>query len=125
MKKIYLILAVIALALFAGCSSTNTTTTTVTYQITTNSLSNTGKNWNINIQNFAFTPNSLTISKGDTVTWQNMDTVSHTIVSDEGTEIKSDALANGGTYSHTFESSGTYNYHCSIHPSMKASIVVQ
>ena len=124
MKKVFLIFMVAILVIFAGCSST-TTTTTVPSQVNANNPSGAGKNWDIKIENFAFNPASLVISKGDTVTWQNLDNAPHAISSDEGTEIKSDNLQKEGTYSHKFENSGTYNYHCSVHPSMKASIVVQ
>ncbi|HTZ41834.1 MAG TPA: plastocyanin/azurin family copper-binding protein [Candidatus Omnitrophota bacterium] len=34
-------------------------------------------------------------------------------------------MPGGGTYSHTFAAAGTYSYHCSIHPSMKGTIIVQ
>jgi len=67
----------------------------------------------------------LTIKEGDTVVWTNMDSMSHTIKSDSGSELSSNSLSNGQTYSHTFNSVGTFNYHCSIHPSMKAKIIVQ
>ncbi|MEI8060664.1 MAG: plastocyanin/azurin family copper-binding protein, partial [Ferruginibacter sp.] len=77
------------------------------------------------IQNFAFSPSTLTIKVGDSVTWKNQDSASHTIVSDSGSEISSSSLSNGGIYTHTFSIAGTYNYHCSIHPSMKGKVVVQ
>lgn len=78
----------------------------------------------IEISNFAFSPNTLTIGIGDTVTWTNKDSAVHTIVSDSGTEINSGSLANGASYSHTFTSAGTYDYHCSIHTSMKGKVIV-
>jgi len=80
---------------------------------------------NIDINNFAFFPSSLTVHPGETVTWTNKDSAPHTVISDSGNEISSSSLATGKTYSHTFNTAGTYNYHCSIHPSMKATIIVQ
>jgi plastocyanin len=80
---------------------------------------------NVEINNFAFFPSSLTIHPGETVTWTNKDSASHTVISDSGTEISSSSLSTGQTYSHTFNTAGTYTYHCSIHPSMKATITVQ
>lgn len=88
------------------------------------SISNPDKN-TVEIQNFAFVPTELTISVGDTVTWENKDSASHTILSDSGTEISSGSLSMGQTYAHTFNAAGIFSYHCSIHPSMKAKIIVQ
>ncbi len=79
----------------------------------------------VNISGFAFSPSTLTISAGDTVTWTNMDSASHTITSDSGTELASSSISNGGTYSHTFNTKGTFGYHCSIHTTMKGTIVVE
>lgn len=79
---------------------------------------------NVMISGFAFSPSTLTIKAGDTVTWTNQDSVAHTVVSDSGSEISSPSIPQGGSYSHTFTSAGTYNYHCSIHPSMTGQIIV-
>jgi plastocyanin len=85
----------------------------------------TQKTYNIEITNFVFSPSTLAIKKGDTVIWTNKDSVTHTIISDSGSEISSGSLSNGQIYSHIFNTAGTYDYHCSIHPTMKASITVQ
>jgi plastocyanin len=81
----------------------------------------------IAISNFAFSPATLTVKPGTTVTWTNQDGVAHTIASDAGSPVAftSDSLANGASYRFTFTQPGTYAYHCSIHPSMKGTIVVQ
>jgi len=83
------------------------------------------KMYNINIVNFAFTPASLTIKKGDGVIWTNEDGVSHTVTSDSGNELDSEMLGNGQKYQHVFENSGIYEYHCTPHPGMKAKIIVE
>jgi len=79
----------------------------------------------VTIQNFAFSPATLTVKAGDTVVWTNQDSSSHTVVSDSGSEIASGTLSQGGTYSHTFNSAGTYGYHCGIHQNMKGKIIVE
>jgi plastocyanin len=79
----------------------------------------------IKISNFAFFPSSITIHPGETITWTNDDSAAHTIVSDSGAEIGSSSLSKGQSYSHTFNTPGTYNYRCSIHPSMKGTVIVQ
>jgi len=79
---------------------------------------------NIEIQSFAFSPSTLTVKKGTTVTWTQKDSVPHTIVSDNGA-FESPQLSNGQTWSFTFNDAGTFAYHCSVHPSMTATIVVE
>jgi plastocyanin len=77
----------------------------------------------------AFSPVTVTFpgSAGVTVTWTNLDGVAHTVTSDNGAFTSSGTIApNGGTYVLTFPTApGTYPYHCSIHPFMTGSIVVQ
>ena len=81
-----------------------------------------GKIIEVSIQNFAFEPSSVTISAGDTVKWKNLDSVAHTI---KGTDFASEALNSGDSFSHTFTQAGTYDYHCSIHPSMTGVVIVK
>jgi amicyanin len=78
---------------------------------------------------FAFSPATLTIKAGTTVTWKNTTAVSHTVTSDDGKSFDSGTAnpiaAQSGTFSFTFTTPGTFAYHCSIHPFMKATIIVQ
>ena len=76
------------------------------------------------IANFAFAPTSVTVKAGDTVTWTNSDSAAHTVTADDGS-FDSKNLANGATFSQTFASAGTFAYHCNIHPTMKATVIVQ
>ncbi len=80
--------------------------------------------YEVKISNFAFSPNIITIKKGDTVKWTNLDSVRHTITSDSGKELNSELLSKTESYSNTFNEVGTYEYHCTPHPSMKAKIIV-
>ena len=80
---------------------------------------------NIEIKGFAFSSATLTISKGDTVKWTNMDSVRHTVTSDSEGELDSMLLSQGQSYSHAFNEAGTYSYHCTPHPNMKGKIIVQ
>ncbi len=75
------------------------------------------------IQGMAFTPSSITVKEGTTITWTNKDGVTHTITSDTGL-FNSGSIGSGGTYTYTFSTAGTYQYHCSIHPSMTAKVIV-
>ena len=76
------------------------------------------------IKNFAFSPSEIVIKSGETITWKNLDSATHTIVSDSENEIISDELNKEEEFSHTFNQAGTYNYHCSLHTSMKGKIIV-
>ncbi len=79
---------------------------------------------NIILADYSFTPSQLIIGVGDTVVWTNNAPTGHTVTSDNGNELNSPTIASGRTYSHTFNTAGTYNYHCSIHPSMIGQIIV-
>ncbi len=75
------------------------------------------------IKGYAFAPATLKVKKGTTVTWTNMDNVSHSVVADSG-KWESDLLGNGKMYSHTFDTVGTFAYHCGPHPYMKGTVEV-
>ena len=79
------------------------------------------------IKNFAFAPAETRIGVGGTVTWVNCESAgveSHTSTADAG-QWSSPSLAPGSVFSHTFTQPGTYTYHCTPHPSMTASVVVE
>lgn len=79
------------------------------------------------IKNFAFSPASITVNKGTKVTWVNNDGATHTVTAtDNGNTFNSGSIASGGgTFSFTFNTAGTFNYKCSIHPQMLGSVQVQ
>jgi len=79
---------------------------------------------NVSIQNFSFSSSSLTVKKGDTVVWTNKDSVPHTVTGDNGGP-SSGTLSLNQTYSFTFKTAGSFPYHCSIHPSMTATVTVK
>jgi plastocyanin len=72
----------------------------------------------------AFVPNPATVAQGTVVTWSNTDSANHDIVSDTGA-FDSGRLGTGDSFRFTFATRGTYPYHCSIHPGMTGTIVVQ
>ena len=77
----------------------------------------------VSIQNMAFTPDTLRIKTGTTVTWNNMDGVTHTVTSLNGL-FDSGNLGAGFTFHYTFAMSGTFAYHCLIHSAMKGVVIV-
>jgi len=78
----------------------------------------------VSIKDFAFGPASLSVPVGTTVTWTNGDSARHTVTAVDGS-FDSKPIAGGGTFSQAFPIAGTYAYHCTIHSSMTATIVVQ
>jgi plastocyanin len=70
---------------------------------------------NVTISNFQFTPKTITIKAGGTVTWTNKEGT-HTVTADDNS-WESPNLNAGKTFSRQFASAGTYRYHCSFHGS--------
>ncbi|MGD0930309.1 MAG: cupredoxin family copper-binding protein [Candidatus Korobacteraceae bacterium] len=78
----------------------------------------------VKIDNFTFSPATITVPVGTTVRWTNHDDIPHTVVSDDKT-FKSKALDTDEQFTYTFTKAGTYNYFCSIHPKMTGVVVVK
>lgn len=77
----------------------------------------------ITIDNFTFSPPTLTIPVGTTVTWDNHDDIPHSVVA-KNKEFRSKALDTDDAYSFTFASAGTFDYFCGLHPHMVGKVVV-
>ena len=124
------ILALLPLALLlAACGNgdgADTTTTTTTADVTTTTTTtapDTPGEASASIANFSFDPGELTVEAGTEVTWTNDDTVPHTVTADDGS-FDAGTLQPGESFTHTFESEATLEYHCNIHPSMTGTIEV-
>jgi len=123
-RWVILIVLLVPCIAVCGCTSSGPSTSPATTQTQVPGA------MTINIQNFAFNPASITVPKGTTVTWVNEDTADHQIINDaqgstgQGTVFTSSSLQKGAQYSFRFDTPGTYPYHCSIHPSMKATVIV-
>jgi plastocyanin len=77
----------------------------------------------IKIDNFSFTPPTLTVKAGTQVIWTNGDDIPHTVVSEDNS-FKSKALDTDDKFTFTATKPGTYSYYCSIHPKMTGKLVV-
>ena len=79
----------------------------------------------------SYAPNPITINSGETITWYNADTISHTATSgsdsdpDEGQLFDSDAILSKQAFTLKFDNKGTFDYYCVYHPSMVGEIVVK
>jgi len=78
----------------------------------------------VSIVNMDFTPSSITVKKGTTVTWTNNDSVAHTVTADTNNAFDSGNLNPGKNFSHTFDTAGTFAYHCTYHSNMHGSVTV-
>lgn len=78
----------------------------------------------VTIANFAFSPATVNVKVGDTVTWTNDDSTAHQVYSDDG-QIKGPEMSQGATFSYTFKKAGTVAYHCNIHKQMTGTVVVK
>jgi len=78
----------------------------------------------VRIDNFSYTPSTLVVAPGTTVTWTNDDDDVHTVVEKER-KFKSAALDTNDTFAQTFTIPGEYYYFCSLHPQMVGRIVVK
>jgi len=78
----------------------------------------------VTIQGNNFLKDEMTIPLGATVRWTNKDFVDHTVTSNNGT-FASSTLSNEDTFEYTFNSVGTFDYHCTIHPGMNGTIIVK
>ena len=78
----------------------------------------------IGIDNFNFTPPTLTVAKGTKVTWINNDDVPHLIVNVQNRFKQSSVLDTDQKFNVTLTTPGTYDYFCSLHPKMQGKIIV-
>lgn len=85
----------------------------------------------VNIENFAYKPSPLNVKKGTTVKFMQKDAAPHTVTPSAGTSAASLRGFGSGTlnaatseYTYTFDSVGSFDYFCAIHPDMKGQVVV-
>jgi plastocyanin len=79
----------------------------------------------VSMENIKFNPTDVTIKPGETVTWVNDDSVGHDVTGDDFKSGDPGGMQNGATFEHTFETAGTFDYVCTVHPGMKGSVTVK
>ena len=135
-----LAIAVVALLALAGCGSIansyGSASKSTPMPASTAAAPAPATGHTVAIQNFAFSPQTLTVKAGTNVTWTNSDSAPHTVTSTDGPSTSasptglfdSGQLASGATFSFTFTRAGTYYYECTIHASMAsmhATVIVK
>lgn len=78
----------------------------------------------IRIDNFTFSPETVTVAPGTAVTWINGDDIPHTVL-EQSKRFRSKALDTDDRYTVTFDAPGEYPYLCSLHPHMTGKVVVK
>ncbi len=79
----------------------------------------------IGMRNIQFDPAEATVKAGQAVTWTNNEDIPHNVVAQEGADFESDTFGKGGTFSYTPEAAGTISYVCTIHPGMDGTLTVE
>ena len=74
------------------------------------------------IQGSAFSPSTIIVSAGTTITWTNNDAMTHTVTSNSG--VFNMSIGSGSNWSRVFNQVGIFPYHCSIHTFMTGSVTV-
>ena len=78
----------------------------------------------VHIRDYKFTPASLTVDRGDRVTFVNDDDDAHTVTADDGA-WDSEGLPHGAHWTRVFDKAGKVAYHCTVHPLMRGTVVVR
>ena len=127
--------AAVAVLILAACGSSASTASSGSSTTPSSTSTAGGSAAAVTIQNFAFTPQTLTVKAGTTVPWTNRDSAPHTVTSADGistsantTSLFNGSVNSGAKFSYTFTKAGTYYYVCSIHKSqagMHGEIIVQ
>jgi plastocyanin len=130
MRRTLLLLAAVLTvgALAAGCGSSNDNSSSSSGSgsgSSGQSSSTATGGVTVQMKNIQFDPKTVTVKPGQTVTWENADTVDHNVVADSGANFKSDTFGRGGTYAFTPKKPGTIQYECTLHPGMVGTIEVR
>ena len=79
----------------------------------------------IYIDGMQFQPPTLTVHRGDTIIWRNRDFFPHNVTASNGAFKSGDIAANGGSWKYQAGRQGEFPYICTIHPTMKGTLIVK
>ncbi|MDX6587018.1 MAG: hypothetical protein QOI31_1491 [Solirubrobacterales bacterium] len=122
-------MAALAFAGVAGCGNEGAGDQTVaapsaTSEEMTSTESSTGTGDSVEIADFEFGPEEITVPAGTTITFTNEDSAAHTATADDSS-FDTEELGKGDSAEETFDEPGTYTYYCRFHVVMKGSVVVE
>jgi plastocyanin len=104
-------------AMLGACGGDDDAQTT-----STSGTGGSGDTTTVILKGLAYKPDKIEIGVGETVTWEWDDgSIAHNVV---GKGFKSE-LTSSGTFEHTFEKAGEYDYLCTVHPTMKGIVTVK
>jgi plastocyanin len=125
MTRIALLLLTVLELAAAGCGSSNddksSSSSSSASPSTSSDKGETGKEVEIKMQGFAFTPANLTVKVGQTVKWENEDPAPHNATGDG---IKTKTINKGQEVTFKATKAGTFHYICTVHPNMHGTLTV-
>jgi plastocyanin len=124
MRRFTLLAMFATAALLVGCAGATSSPTAPPATQTEAASPAGGGGSDVSIVDFGFEPADLTVAVGDTVTWTNTGSATHTVKWQDG-EPESDRLESGATYERTFASAGSFPYVCGIHSQMTGTVTVE
>jgi plastocyanin len=125
-RTLLLLLAALAL-LAAGCGSDDDGSSTTSAATGAAPPATEGADLPVVVEmkNIQFDPKTVTVDVGETIRWENLDTVDHDAVATSGADFKSDQFGKGGTFDFTPDQPGPIEYECTLHPGMVGTIEVR
>ena len=111
--------------LFAGCGGGNSSSASANSSGGSSQAASGGSSSAVKISNFKFAPASATVKQGAGVTVTNQDSAAHTATADDGHSFDTGDLSQGATQTISVSKTGSYPYHCTIHPFMHGTLVVK
>jgi amicyanin len=123
-----ILLSLLSSLLVVACGGSAETTTSAGVTDTTAATASTGGQGQpgaqVVISDYKYAPDAITIKAGESVTWTNEDSVRHNAAADDNA-FEGPLLSKGESYTFTFDAPGSYPYHCTPHPFMKATVTVE
>jgi plastocyanin len=120
---LFLVIALLA----AACSSSSATTAPTAAPTSPATAPSSGgggaAGTAVTIKDFAFDPTTLTAKVGQEITWTNQGNATHSVTFDTG-GVDSGSLSSGMTFKQTFNTAGSFTYHCKFHSSMQGTVTV-
>jgi plastocyanin len=111
--------------LFAGCGDGDSPSASANSSGSSSQVASGGSASAVKISDFKFAPASVTVKPGARVAVTNEDSTAHTATADDGHSFDTGTLADGASQTISVSKTGSYPYHCSIHPFMHGTLVVR